>query len=854
MSAPTIHSGGMLGRYRLLEQIGAGGMGVVYRAHDERLARDVAIKLLNPGSIRSAIARHRVRNEALALSRLSHPNIETIFEFDTQDDCDFLVVELIHGACLDELLSRGPVPQTLAVSLTMQLLRGLAAAHEKGIIHRDLKPSNLRLTHDSFLKILDFGLAHIHDEEEPKTHNLTTETHSTVLSGTLAYMSPEQLRGTRLDPRSDIYAAGLVLYQMCTGRLPFTESGALLIDAILNRPITQPRKINRDVSPQIEAVILKALEKDPKRRYQSAREMLRDLEAIDAAIASSAGNRVLSIAIVTVLVLVFGLIIGLERRRIAGWIDRQLHPVPTNKYVAVMPFRSSNNDDPAFDEGLAEAVAAKLTEITAAQSVQIVSPREIKAERVEDIADAHKKMGVNLAIAANLQRIKGTTRVSLELVDAATRRLLRAETLEASVSDTFTLQDQVIEKTVQMLEIEMHKGVGQHGHGTTDAEAFRLYTRGVGFLENETVPEDVDSAIVQFQQALTLDPGYARASAGLGLANFEKYRLTKEPSLVDKARSACERALTLDAQSPQGNVCLGVVHHGIGQYQAAVLDFQMAIAAEPNDDEAYRGLASAFVELNRMQDAEDTYKKAISIHPQYASGYGQLAHLYRREAKYTLAIAEYKKAIELAPEDARYWFSLGADYYNTGDYARSIDALQKAITIRPSYQAYSNLGLSYLALRRFPEAIASFEQAVAMGSHTIQTFGNLGRAYYFYPSKRDLARSPLEKALQLAADDLKVNPQDADVYTLAAEYSAMIGERAEALQQLNKALQLRPNDAETLYFAGIVHAVLGDKDEAIPWLQAAMKRGYSRAEIDSALELDELRNSPEFKSHLTDVH
>ncbi|PYY04970.1 MAG: hypothetical protein DMG64_03940 [Acidobacteria bacterium] len=678
MSAPTIHTGGMLGRYRLLEQIGAGGMGVVYRGHDERLDRDVAIKLLNPGSIRSAIARHRVRNEALALSRLSHPNIETIFEFDTKDDCDFLVVELIPGASLDELLSRGPLPQTLAVSLTMQLLRGLAAAHEKGIIHRDLKPSNLRLTPDSFLKILDFGLAHIHDQEEPERHALTTETHSTVLSGTLAYMSPEQLRGIRFDPRSDVYAAGLVLYQMCTGRTPFTESGALLIDAILNRPVPPPAKLNNEISEPLQTVILKALEKDPGRRYQSAREMLRDLEVLDTAIASSARNRALSISIVGLLVLIFGLIVGLERGRIAGWIERQLHPVPVNKYVAVMPFRSINNDDPAFDEGLAEAVAAKLTEITAAQSVQIVSPREIKAERVEDVADAHKKMGVNLAIAANLQRIKGVTRVSLELVDAATRRLLRAETLEASVSDAFTLQDQVIEKTVQMLEIEMHKGVGEHGHGTTDSEAFRLYTRGVGFLENETVPEDVDSAIVQFQQALTLDPGYARASAGLGLAYFEKYRLTKEASLIDQSRSACERALTLDPPSPQGNVCLGVVHRGIGKYQAAVSDFQMAIAADPNDDEAYRGLASAFVELNRMQDAEDTYKKAISIHPQYASGYGQLAHLYRREAKYTLAIAEYKKAIELAPEDARYWFSLGADYYFAGDYARSKKPLRRS--------------------------------------------------------------------------------------------------------------------------------------------------------------------------------
>jgi serine/threonine protein kinase/tetratricopeptide (TPR) repeat protein len=853
MSAPSIHSGGMLGRYRLVEQIGAGGMGVVYRAHDERLDRYVAIKLLHPGSIRSAIARHRVRNEALALSRLSHPNIETIFEFDTQDDCDFLVVELIPGASLDELLSRGPLPQTLAVSLTVQLLRGLTAAHEKGIIHRDLKPSNLRLTQDSFLKILDFGLAHIHDEEESERHDLTTETHSNVLSGTLSYMSPEQLRGTRLDPRSDIYAVGLVLYQMCTSRLPFTESGAMLIDAILNRSVPPPRKLNREISPRLEAVILKALEKEPKSRYQSARDMLGDLEAIAAGTRSRASS-VLQISVVALLVIILGLITALEHRRITGWIDRRLHPLPTERYVAVMPFRSINNDDPAYDQGLTEAVAAKLTEITSAQSVQVVSPREIRAEHVEDVADAHTKLGVNLAIAGSLQRVDGDTRVNLELVDASTRMQLRARNFTASSSDTFHLQDQVIDKAVEMLEIEMHKSVGESGHGTTSPEAFRLFTRGVGFLENQTVPEDVDSAIVQFRQALTLDPGYARASAGLGLAYFEKYRLSKDPSLVDKARSACEVALTLNSRSAEGNVCLGVVHHGTGQYQAAVSDFQTAIDVDPNSDEAYRRLAGAFIELGRMQDAENTYKKAISIHPQYASGYGQLAHLYRREAKYTLAIAEYKKAIELAPEDARYWFSLGADYKNMGDYARSIDALQKAISIRPSYQAYSNLGVSYLNLRRFPEAIASFEQAVAMGSHTIQTFGNLGRAYYFYPSKRDLARSPLERALQLAAEDLKVNPQDADVYTLAAEYWAMLGKRIKAIQHLDKALQLRPNDAETLYFAALVHAVLGDKDEAITWLQAAMNRGYSRAEIDSAVELDEFRNSPAFKSHFTDVH
>lgn len=848
MSAPIRHTGGMLGRYRLLEQIGAGGMGVVYRAHDERLGRYVAIKLLAPGSIRSVVARHRVHNEAMALSRLSHPNIETIFEFDSEDDCDFLVVELIEGVSLDELLARGPVPQTLAVSLTMQLLRGLAAAHEKGIMHRDLKPSNLRLTQDSFLKILDFGIADLGEEKSQQSHELTTETHSTILTGTLAYMSPEQLRGAKPDARSDIYGSGLILYQMCVGRPPYSETGALLIDAILNRPVPPPIKFNAEITQPLQEIVLKALQKDPRQRYQSAREMLRDLEVLDAAVANRSAHRIWQISSVAVLVLILGLLIGLENRRIVDWANRRLNPVPAYKYVAVMPFRSVSNDDPALDQGLTEAVAAKLMEITAAQSVQVVSPREIKAEHVEDVADAHRKLGVNLAIAGTLQRVQGSTRVNLELEDASTRRLLRAANFTANAPNIFALQDQVIEKTVQMLEIEMHRDIGQQGHGTTNPEAFTLYTRGIGFLDNETVPEDVDSAIVQFQQALAIDPGYAGASAELGLAYFEKYVLTKDLSLVNQARAACERALTLNSQSAEGNVCLGVVHRGTGDYQAAVSDFQMAVETDPKNDEGYRGLASAFVELGRMQDAEATYKKAISIHPQYANGYSRLASLYRREGKYALAIAEMKKAIGLAPDDARHWASLGAEYNYAGDYNRSIDALQHAISIRPSYQAYSNLGLSYLALRRFPEAVAALEQAVAMGSHTIQTYGNLGRAYFFYPAKRELSHEPLEKALELASDDLKVNPRDADVYTLAAEYEAMLGRKDLAMRFLNSAIQLRPNDAETLYFAGTVHALLGQEDKAISWLQAAIKHGYSRAEIDNAVELDDLRNTPEFKS------
>src|SRR5262249_17404908 len=249
-------------------------------------------------------------------------------------------------------------------------------------------------------------------------------------------------------------------------------SGAMLIDAILNRPVPQPRKLNPEISPPLEAVILKAVNKDPKSRYQSAREMLAELEALDSLSRVRFTSRALEISIVALLTLLHTFSIGLEHRRITALVQHFLNPVPANKYVAVMPFRSVANDDPAFEQGLAEALAARLMEITAAQAVQVVSPRELRAEHVEDVADARKKLGVNLAVAGTLQRLQGATRVTLELVDAGTRRLLRAANFTASTSDPFSLQDQIIERTVEMLEIEIHSNVSSKDHGTTNQEAF----------------------------------------------------------------------------------------------------------------------------------------------------------------------------------------------------------------------------------------------------------------------------------------------------------------------------------------------------------------------------------------------
>src|ERR1700690_72800 len=275
--------GQVISHYKIVEKIGAGGMGVVYRAHDEQLDRDVALKVLPAGMLADDAARRQFRKEALALAKLSHPNIATVFEFSSQEGVDFLAMELIPGKPLSERLLGGAMPQPEIVRLTTQLAEGLAAAHDQGVIHRDLKPANLFVTPDGRLKILDFGLAkHTPTSSGADvTRSITADTGT--VSGTVPYMSPEQLRGLPVDERSDIYAAGALLYEMATGHRPFPQSqSAELVGAILHQTPDPPSSRNQRLTPILESVIMKALEKDPAERYQSARELKVVLEGVAA--------------------------------------------------------------------------------------------------------------------------------------------------------------------------------------------------------------------------------------------------------------------------------------------------------------------------------------------------------------------------------------------------------------------------------------------------------------------------------------------------------------------------------------------------------------------------------------------
>jgi tetratricopeptide (TPR) repeat protein len=316
---------------------------------------------------------------------------------------------------------------------------------------------------------------------------------------------------------------------------------------------------------------------------------------------------------------------------------------------------------------------------------------------------------------------------------------------------------------------------------------------------------------------------------------------------LDKAMQACEHAVTLDSESAKSRTCLGTVYARTGRYDEAVQQFQRAIQTEPTSDGAYRGLASAYERLGRLAEAENTYRLAIQVRPGYWAGYGWLGSFYSRQAKYAEAAREFSQAIALAPDDPHGYRMLGGVYIFMGDYAKAIEVLQHAIALFPTAEAYSNLGIAYFNLRRFDDSVTALEQACTANTKDYDLCGNLARAYYWSPSKRNQARNMYERAIHLAAENLRVNSRDGDALASMANYYAMLGDRPQAFKHLLEALKLNSDIPEYPAIAAIVHNQFGEKNEALGWLGKARARGYSPAEIRTSPEFDNLRDEPRFQ-------
>jgi serine/threonine protein kinase len=355
--------GQVLSHYSVVEQIGAGGMGVVYRAHDARLDRDVALKVLPPAALNDELARKRFRHEALALAKLNHPNIASIYDFDTDNGIDFLIMEFVDGTTLSTKLATAHLCEADVVTIGEQIAKGLGAAHEAGLVHCDLKPGNIILTAKQQVKLLDFGLARLFRTNEDAITESLSEQYA--VAGTLPYMAPEQVRGRHADARTDLYALGAVLYEMATGQRPFPQRNAELVDAILNRPPAAPTTLNRLLTPGLEALILRALNKDPGDRYQTAQQLWTDLTLPH-------NSTTMGIAIrrnragwkrwALTGSLLLALLAAITQRTKINHLVSGKDSFPLQRQLAVLPFRNlDGNTDQAFVQGLADNISIKLS-------------------------------------------------------------------------------------------------------------------------------------------------------------------------------------------------------------------------------------------------------------------------------------------------------------------------------------------------------------------------------------------------------------------------------------------------------------------------------------------------------------
>jgi eukaryotic-like serine/threonine-protein kinase len=610
-----------LSHYRLLEQIGAGGMGVVYLARDEQLQRNVALKVLPPGSLADEIARKRFRKEALSLAKLNHPNIATVHEFGTDANTDFLVTEYIAGTTLNKKLKDGPMPFDEVYKLGIQLGQGLTAAHCQGVIHRDLKPANLRLTPDGRLKILDFGLAQLMPQPNELSSSARTATSisplsttpSPVLTGTLPYMAPEQMRGEKPDPRSDIWSAGAVLYELATGKRAFPQTNAsILINAILSDAPVPPSSVNKSVPPALERIVLRALAKDPTQRYQNAEELTADLRSRNAAVAAGEARQgtrwlVLGIAAGLAIAIAAFLLVRMKKPPIAV-----APSAPHRRAVAVLGFKNltGNTENAWLSTALSEMLTTELGEGNQLRTIPGESVANMKISLALPDEDSFS-MGTLHRIAQNLGSDdvvvgsflpigNGQLRVDLRLQDTASGETLATVSEKGSkeqIDDLVGKAGDDLREKLGVAPLSGAQSASARASLPANPEAARLYSEGLRALSLF----DAQSARNLFERATKIEPDHAPTHSALAAA-------LSSLGYDDQAKEEARKALDLSAQSPR-EVRLqieGRSHKLLSQWPEAIDDYRALFEFFPDQVDYGISLIGGQIMAGRVNDAEAT--------------------------------------------------------------------------------------------------------------------------------------------------------------------------------------------------------------------------------------------------------
>jgi len=800
-------------------------MGVVYRALDHRLNRIVALKFLGPGLAGSEKALKRFRREAESIAALNHPNIATLYEIGVWGDDPFLAMEFLPGGSLAVRLSHGPVSSEELVRYAADLGSGLQFAHAKGILHRDIKPGNAMFSEHGVLKLVDFGLA-----KSIRTDELTRTGHSV---GTFAYMAPELLAGESANVRSDLYALGVVLYELATGQPMFGAKGVgNLIDEILKAHAVPLNQLRSDLPFGFSDAIERATSRSPQERFGSVAEFLsalgisgsfggelRTMTMADFPTTSTASRRRRKTVWVSATILL------LAGAGTAAYLVTQ-HTV-TSKVLVVLPFENIGGDsaNQAFCDGLEETVTALVTKAGSARNLLVVPAAEIRRGQVRSIAQARKEFSADLALTGSAERGADSVRVTLALDDTAHMRQMDAQVISVSMSETSNLQDKLAAALHSLLGYGP-SSASQAGQTTSNSAAYSLYLEGTGAIEKR----QADAAISALQRALEADPKFDLARAKLAEAYLWKNRFTSDPKWLALADAEINRA----AQNGSGHETLmaqAMIRKATGDNESAIALSHQLIANEPSNMEAYQLLAQTLVSAGRPAEAEKTLREASRQRPGYWPIHNTLGQFYMDRGDHSRAEQELLTARALAPDVPVIHSNLGALYFETNRWEDAAASFRASLSIAPNGLAHANLGTVYYYQRKYADSAREAKIATELQPANPVNWGNLGDAEWQIPSQREAARQAFERAALLASEQLSLNPGNASLRWIDALYLAKLGRTGEALDQIAQALAKAPKDSDAQFYAARVYAVAGETTRAKAALSACKALGYSKEQI-----------------------